>query len=210
MLLTRRAALGGLAALAAVRPALAQPCCGPITPAGQRIVQLLDESDVERRWLAGDRIAWETGLPLPTAPDAPPGHTHCSAYVAAMAKRLGVYILRPPEHGQVLLANAQGNWLAASKGGWRPLADYAAAQAAANQGQLVVASFINPNPRKAGHIAIIRPSEKDAAALAADGPAEAQAGQHNYSHTDLRIGFRYHRGAFDQGLIRCYAHDVPA
>ncbi|MGG2362411.1 hypothetical protein ACE4Z5_26075, partial [Salmonella enterica] len=89
---------------------------GPITPAGQRIVQLLDESDVERRWLAGDRIAWETGLPLPTAPDALPGHTHCSAYVAAMARRLGIYILRPPEHGQVLLANAQGNWLAAGKG----------------------------------------------------------------------------------------------
>ncbi|MGQ3073413.1 MAG: hypothetical protein ACT7A5_20290, partial [Ferrovibrionaceae bacterium] len=92
MLLTRRAAMGGLAALAIVRPGFAQPCCGPITPAGQRIVQLLDESDVERRWLAGDRIAWETGLPLPTAPDAPPGHTHCSAYVAAMAERLGVYI----------------------------------------------------------------------------------------------------------------------
>ncbi len=210
MLLTRRTALGGLAATVLARPALAQPCCGPITPGGQRIVQLLDDSDVERRWIAGDRVAWETGLPLPTGPNAPRGHTHCSAYVAAMAARLGIYILRPPEHGQILLANAQGKWLAAGQGGWRPLADYAAAQEAANRGQLVVASYIQPDPKKPGHIAIVRPSDRDAATLAADGPAEAQAGVHNYSHTALRVGFRYHRGAFDQGLIRCYAHDVPA
>lgn len=210
MLLTRRAALGGLAATALIRPSFAQPCCGAITPGGQRIVQLLDESDVERRWIAGDRVAWETGLALPTGPNAPRGHTHCSAYVAAMARRLGVYILRPPEHGQILLANAQGDWLAAGNGGWRPLADYPAAQGAANAGLLVVAAYINANPRKAGHVAIVRPSEKDGPSFAADGPAEAQAGVHNHSHTSLRIGFRYHPGAFDQGLIRCYAHDVPA
>ncbi len=210
MLLNRRVVLGGLGAAALARPSRAAPCCGPITPAGQRIVDLLDQSDVERLWIAGDRVAWKTGQPLPTGPNPPRGHTHCSAYVAAMADRLGVYILRPPEHGQILLANAQGAWLAAGNGGWQPLADYAAAQAAANRGQLVVASYINPDPRKAGHIAIVRPSATDAAALAADGPAEAQAGVHNYSHTDLRVGFRYHAGAFERQGIRCYAHDVPA
>lgn len=210
MLLNRRAALGALAAAALVRPAVAQPCCGPITPAGRRIIELLDSSDVERLWIAGERVGWATGQPLPSEPDMPRGHSHCSAYVAAMADRLAIYILRPPEHGQILLANAQGAWLAAGKGGWRPVAGYAAAQAAANAGQFVVASYINPDRRKAGHIAVIRPSEKDAASLAADGPDEAQAGTHNYSRTDLRTGFRYHPGAFDRGLIRCYAHDVPA
>jgi len=210
MLLNRRVALGALAAAALVRPTAAQPCCGPITPAGRRIIELLDSSDVERLWIAGERVGWATGQPLPSEPDMPRGHSHCSAYVAAMADRLAIYILRPPEHGQILLANAQGAWLAAAKGGWRPVAGYAAAQAAANAGQFVVASYINPDRRKAGHIAVIRPSDKDAASLAANGPDEAQAGTHNYSRTDLRTGFRYHPGAFDRGLIRCYAHDVPA
>jgi hypothetical protein len=31
-------------------PAQAQPCCGPITPAGERLAHFLDDSDVTQRW----------------------------------------------------------------------------------------------------------------------------------------------------------------
>jgi hypothetical protein len=53
--------------------------------------------------------------------------------------------LRPPEHGQKLLANAQSEWLAeeGAARGWVRLADADQAQAAANRGLLVVASYHN-------------------------------------------------------------------
>ena len=94
--------------------------------------------------------------------------THCSAFVASVAKRLAIYVLRPPDHSAVLLANAQMGWLgsaAAAGAGWRPLPDPAAAQTRANQGDLVLAAFENPDPDMPGHIAIVRPSDVDATTL---------------------------------------------
>jgi len=32
------------------------PCCGPITPAAQRVRNVLDQSDVEHRWLRGQHV----------------------------------------------------------------------------------------------------------------------------------------------------------
>jgi hypothetical protein len=58
---------------------------------------------VEDLWIAGHHINWETGQA--DNPNAEHGiHTHCSAFAAAACKRLHIYILRPPEHGQLLLA----------------------------------------------------------------------------------------------------------
>ena len=86
--------------------ALAKPCCGTITPEGERLRQFLDQSDVEHLWQAAIHIIWDTGEPDPERPAGRPSATHCSAFVAAMAKRLDIYVLRPPEHSQALLANA--------------------------------------------------------------------------------------------------------
>jgi hypothetical protein len=41
----------------------------------------------------------------------PSHHTHCSAFAAAVAMYLDIYLLQPPNHGQTLLANAQTQWL---------------------------------------------------------------------------------------------------
>jgi hypothetical protein len=107
-----------------------------VTPRAQHIFQLLDAMGVETKWIAGQHIYWESGLPTGVPETSPGKHTHCSAFVAAAAKKLGVYILRPPEHGQKLLANAQNEWLAAEgpTHGWQKLADAREAQAAANHG----------------------------------------------------------------------------
>jgi hypothetical protein len=53
---------------------------------------------------------------------------------------LGAYVLRPPQHGQTLLANAQISWPrhAGAASRWRLLADPVAAQTAANQGDWVL------------------------------------------------------------------------
>jgi hypothetical protein len=191
-----------------------QPCCGPITPDGMKLARLLDQSGVDHLWLAAQHIVWDTGAQDPARPGGTMHTTHCSAYAAAMAQRAGVYLLRPPEHGQTLLANAQMAWLdseAGQEAGWRPVASPADAQAAANRGELVVAVFQNPDPHRPGHIAVLRPSEKTQEQLDRDGPQEAQAGTHNWLSTDVADGFRGHHGAWEpggSGTIRFFAHIV--
>ena len=71
-----------------------------ISPAAQRLIQVIDGLDVEHHWPAGEHVAWETGMPDGKAESGLGKHTHCSAFVAAAAKRVGIYVLRPPEHKQ--------------------------------------------------------------------------------------------------------------
>jgi hypothetical protein len=205
----------GLILFLAGAPALAfaSPCCGPITPQGARLAALLDGTGVDHLWLAGGRVDWETGVSHGAWGDGR-AHTHCSAFVASVAKRLGVYVLRPPDHSAVLLANAQMGWLGsatAAAAGWRPVPDVSAVQARANEGDLVLATFENPDPDKPGHIAIVRPSDIDAATLQDEGPFVTQAGGHNALSTPLARGFRNHRGAWlpgGAGAVRFFAHSI--
>jgi hypothetical protein len=189
-----------------------ESCCGRITAAGDRLVSILDSMDVESLWLAREHVNWETGEPDRGASDEGPGnHTHCSAFAAAAAKKLGVYLLRPPEHGQELLANAQAKWLAddaGRKAGWRSVPDMREAQRLANRGQLVVVLYQNPDRHVPGHIAIVRPSEKSAQALDENGPEVIQAGEHNHNTINVRIGFENHPGAWPDG-VRYYMHPLP-
>jgi hypothetical protein len=187
-------------------------CCGPITPEGDRLAATLDGMRVESLWLAQEHVNWETGEPDRGGEDEGPGHhTHCSAFAAAAAKRLGVYLLRPPAHGQKLLANAQIAWLGgatAQKLGWQRVSNMREAQRLANQGNLVLVAFQNPDKHLPGHIAIVRPSEKSFEALQRDGPQIIQAGIHNHASTVVRIGFLNHPGAWPDG-VRYYVHTLP-
>jgi hypothetical protein len=188
------------------------PCCGRITPAGERLAATLDSMNVESLWLAHEHVNWKTGEPDRGADDEGPGnHTHCSAFAAAAAKKLGIYLLRPPEHGQLLLANAQAEWLAsaaARKSGWQRVSEMREAQHLANQGNLVLVLFQNPDKHVPGHIAIVRPSEKTLKALQENGPQIIQAGNHNHASTTVRIGFLNHPGAWPEGVLY-YAHTAP-
>jgi hypothetical protein len=194
------------------RPALAQPCCGEITQAGMRLAFLLDHSGVEHLWLPHTHIAWLTGEPDPARPGVSPTASHCSAFAAAMADRVGIYLLRPPAHGQELLANAQFRWLMdqGAARGWRQV-DAREAEALANRGFFVVGVYGNPDPRRPGHIAVIRPSLKSLARLEAEGPQEAQAGAHNFASVAVARGFADHPGAWKPdatGGTRFFAHAV--
>jgi hypothetical protein len=192
---------------------LASACCGPITAAGSRLAAFLDGTGVDHLWLHGFRVNWETGEAITAWGDGRP-HTHCSAFVASVAMRLGIYVLRPPQHSQVLLANAQMGWLRspeASAMGWQSLPDVTSAQMRANLGELVLAAFENPDADKPGHIAIVRPSEIDAATLLANGPFVTQAGLHNALSVLLAEGFANHKGSWlagGTGSVRFFAHSV--
>jgi hypothetical protein len=186
-----------------------QPCCGPITPAGNRLLAVLDGMNVESLWLAHEHVNWQTGEPDKDADYEGSGtSTHCSAFAAAVGKKLGVYMLRPPEHGQVLLASAQARWFHSPEGsaaGWHGVRDAKEAQTLANKGSFVVVVYESPDVRKPGHIAIVRPSIKSGAELAEEGPEVIQAGQHNHNSTSVKDGFRSHPGAWPDG-VRYYMH----
>ena len=197
--------LGALLAIAA-----GSALASGITPAAQQVAATIDRLDVEQNWPAGVHVHWESGKPDGKAETGNGKHTHCSAFVAAAAKRLGIYILRPPEHPQILLANAQYEWLGSqgAQHGWRPIFDGFAAQAAANSGMLVVATYRNHHDDKPGHIAIVRPSEKSREAIRVEGPQVTQAGGTNYRSTSLRQGFAGHPAAWTHAEVRYYAHAI--
>jgi hypothetical protein len=177
---------------------------------GHRLTAFLDGLQVESRWPAGVHVDWETGLPDGKTEHFEGKHTHCSAFVASAAKQLGVYILRPPEHAQTLLANAQFDWLAGEGAaqGWTAVADGYQAQRAANRGFLVVAAYKNHDPDEPGHIAILRPTGRDRDSILAEGPEIIMAGVHNYQATTVQHGFANHPTAFADNEIRYYQHSV--
>ena len=104
--MSRRTVLVAFVAMAPAS-AVASPCCGPISADGVRLREFLDNSGVDHLWLRDYAVDWKTGETIAAygSSSANP-HTHCSAFAASAAMRLGVYILRPPEHTVSLLANA--------------------------------------------------------------------------------------------------------
>jgi hypothetical protein len=207
----------------AAPPAGAQPTGpGPITPDGMKLAALLDSMNVESLWQRGYHVDWRTGVSEGPPLERPGAHTHCSAFAASVAERLGVYILRPPEHGQTWLANAQERWLNSPEAaGWQrigQLGDPGASLRAvtlSNQGKLVVAVYFQP-PRdtpdgpkeRSGHIAIVRPSDKSPALIDSEGPDVIQAGGTNHRSVALRAGFAYHQDGLASGAIEYFWHDV--
>jgi len=216
----------------------------PITALASAFAAFVDSLDVKHKWLHSVAVDWLTGQPT-TQFTVPPTDTHCSAFAAAVANDVGIYLLQPPDHnpslhnqeGQDYLANAQSFWLngqydpagpnepsaedeqidpdviTASQAGWANVAtrlcsDASAYQLAleaenlANAGFLVVASILGnqnytsgpnvPPPGGPGHIEVIMPANLSQADLTSQGPAEAQAGEVNYSMTNIATGFIGH------------------
>jgi hypothetical protein len=183
----------------------------PMKPAGQQLKDFYYGMQVESHWIAGTHIDWKTGDP--NEPGATTGiHTHCSAFVAAACYRLNIYILRPPEHGQVLLANAQYDWLqtqAAGDSGWEALdgaTRYEEAQKRANEGFVVVVICQNPDPKAPGHAALVLPGERTLDDLTATGPWVIMAGTHNHNKISLKAGFGSHLSGWPEDNVKFYCH----
>jgi hypothetical protein len=204
------AVAAGLMVLAAASGEAAHAETAAVTPEGQWLALQLDQTGVETKWIAGTHVNWETGEPDDELETLPGRHTHCSAFVASIAKKLGVYILRPPQHGQVLLANAQNEWLASqgASQGWRRVSGPLEAQNLANAGMLVVASYHNHRDDKPGHIAIVRPGNKSEQDIAAEGPSVIQAATVNSASISVRAGFAGHAHAWNDNEIDYYAHAI--
>jgi hypothetical protein len=168
--------------------------------------------DVENLWRSRNYVDWKTGAARDKPITDGKPHTHCSAFVAATSMRLGIYILRPPDHSETLLANPQVDWLKdeGAKSGWKPVGDSAEAQRLANRGSLVVACYKNHDAKKSGHIAIVRPSTKSEERVREEGPQVIQAGMTNYRSASLKEGFRQHPDAWNKREVQYYYHEVEA
>jgi hypothetical protein len=182
-----------------------------VSAEGRHLLDILDATNVEALWLAHEHVNWETGEPDKGADYEGPGKaTHCSAFAAAVGERVGVYMLRPPEHGQILLANAQAAWFHSDDGrqkGWREVKTAKDAQTLANEGHLVTIVYENPDPHRPGHIAIVRPAARSSRLLDENGPEIIQAGERNYAKTSTKVGFLHHSGAWPDG-VHYYAHAI--
>lgn len=167
-----------------------------MTACGKQLQTFYLGMDVLHKWQSGQHINWLTGEP--DDPDAVSGiRTHCSAFVAAACERRGIYILRPPEHQQELLANAQVKWLTSDQArgfGWHPIKEHVLfeAQKIADQGYMVVACAQNPDRHKPGHIALVMPTNLSLQQLQQSGPVMIQSSTTNSVNALFRDAFRRH------------------
>jgi hypothetical protein len=198
-----------------------------ISESGERLRVFLDGTHVETRWIANYHVVWQTGQRNGPAQGDPAHHTHCSAYVAAAALYLDIYILRPPHHGQLHLANAQVSWLqgagddpgpTAPASGWRTLGASGKAGVlddaiiAANAGKLVIAGYFQPPTKQpdgtlfdgAGHIVVVRPQESFPAD---EGPQVVTAGVGNFKSASMKFAFGDHPLAWPDA-IQLFVHDT--
>jgi hypothetical protein len=167
----------------------------------------LDSLQVEDYWSMDTNVNWLTGAPGPldSGPNQTIGaETHCSAFAAAVADLMNIYILRQPQASDLNLANHQAMWLATNTMGWTNVVTPVEAQHLANSGNLVVASYENPDTNVSGHIAVLRPSNRTDVSVNLLGPEECQSGSTNYNDTVMTTGFP---GQFPESIL-FYSHAV--
>ena len=176
---------------------------------GEKLKQFYQGLNVETHWVAGQHINWETG----ESDDRDDTHNlknHCAAFVAGTCQKLKIVILRPPEHGQDLLSNAQFDWLstaAAAAQAWKRIAGdnlYGQAQDLANKGFVVVAVIKNTDEKKPGQIAFVNPAVITDKDLTDSGPQLIMAGVKNYSNISLKTGFKGFYSKWPESQIEFY------
>ena len=118
--------------------------------------------------------------------------THCSAFAASVAERLGIPLLRPPAHSQTFLASDQKRFIDVfgADVGWRKTSSLIELQAAANRGMFAVIARESLDPSVSGHIAVVRPNScSNVAILNTTGPQMTQAGTNNYNNVTAKSVF---------------------
>jgi hypothetical protein len=142
---------------------------------GERLRSFLRATNVQNLWLPYARVDWRTGVRSEATEGPPQPQTHCSAYVAAVAERLGVRMLNADTapNGAMNLSKSQARAIERS-GEWLRAHGAVDAQERANAGALVLGCF---SPAKGvGHIFVVTPRERVLEDVLAAGVALTQAG----------------------------------
>ena len=69
---------------------------GELSPGGTRLRDYIDGLQIEANWIARNHIVWQTGQKNGTSGVGQESHTHCSAFTAAVALYLDIYLIRRP------------------------------------------------------------------------------------------------------------------
>jgi hypothetical protein len=151
---------------------------------------------------------------------ATPRTTPIAAPMSGRWPCISTSILRPPNHPQLRLANAQVDWLGgvgtesgptASESGWTPLGASGdnvvldAAITAANAGKLVIARYFQPPTEQpdgtqtqgAGHICVVRPQDSFPSD---EGPQVATPGVQNFKSASMMFAFGDHPLAWPDNI----------
>ena len=186
---------------------------------GDRLLEYLQTFSINTRWISGHPVIWQTGQKDGLDSEDPAHSTHCSAFIAAVALDLNLYILRPKHHVLKLLSNAQVAWLlgtgaavdapSAEASGWKTLGtagDSSAlknAVAAASRGSLVIAGYQNPDLKIPGHLVTVLPTSNDDIPM--DGPEVISVATSNHPSISMKSAFEIHHGAWPDN-IHIFSH----
>lgn len=185
---------------------------------GTQLLNSYSNFNILMRWISVNQVNWFTGQKIysPDTVNFPVG-SHAGAFVAAVANRFDMYILRPPVNTQANLAYNQATWFQESSSayGWTEIIAtgmeniYVLAQNAANQGNVVVSSYQNTENGEA-HTNIILPSFSITQAdLETNGPNCLNVGAINYNQQTLKICYQEFMDAFDENMIKFYQNSIP-
>lgn len=102
--------------------------------------------------------------------------TFCNWFVAMVTMLLGCAVPK-------ILARLQIEWLRAGNNGWYHVTDVQAVEAA-NRGEPVVVGWMNPDPKRSSHVALVRATPKGKVGIFI-----SQAGRKNFNLIELERGF---------------------
>ena len=74
---------------------------------------------------------------------------------------------------------------------------------------MVLAGYKNPDAKRAGHIAIVRPAEVGPDEVKERGPHITQVATTSYKDTDVQTGFKHRPGAWERGEVLSFTHLSP-
>ena len=181
-----------------------------------RLEEILLTYNLDSGWSPGYNVNCETGKGTPNK-STTVKTSHCSCFIYAVCKELGLYIPSPPEYKQFHLADRQLDWISSENGmrnGWVDIGksvpdNYIAAQKKANDGYIVIAG-VTQDDRVNGHIGIVRPYRNvDFGIISSRGPIiiassspntiasylddEFKLDQRDFGHLNGRVRFFYNK-----------------
>lgn len=186
-----------------------------ITIGGQSLAVLFNQTNVEFLWKNKNAINWFNGQSIHDLSGELPKLNHSGAYIASVLRKLGIYILQPPQASQTLLENNQHDWLLEIG-----IIDYnytylgnnlnsrINAQKEANKGNIVIASYKNINEELPGNIAFVIPFLTDTTEITLNGCRVIQASFINYNSVFLKEAFSLFPNAFDNFLIDFFSYSI--
>ena len=168
-----------------------------------RLEEILLTYNFDFGWAPGYNVNCETGGAMGDK-STTVKTSHCSCFIYALCKEIGLYIPSPPEYKQFHLADRQLEWISSGDGiknGWVDIGkhvpdNYIIAQKKANDGYLVIVG-VTQDDGVNGHIGVVRPYRNiDFDIISSRGPIVMASSSPNTVASYLDDEFRFNQPGF--------------